>query len=69
MTVSASTKTFENLKLENHRSDIAKTYPLCVPPEHLSFTENWGCHSKGEHIQKNHQKMPGTCQNLDFNIT
>ena len=32
MTVSADTKTFENLKLENHRSNIAKTYPLCVPP-------------------------------------
>ena len=31
MTVSASTKTFENLKLENHRSDIAKTCLLCVP--------------------------------------
>ena len=29
MTVSAGTKTFENLKLENHRSDIDKTCPLC----------------------------------------
>ena len=32
MTVSAGTKTLENLKLENHRPDIAKTCPLCVPP-------------------------------------
>ena len=31
MTVSACTKTLENLKLETHRSDIAKTCPLCVP--------------------------------------
>ena len=37
MTVSASTKTFENLKLENYRSDINKTFPVCVPP---LFTEN-----------------------------
>ena len=32
MTVSAGTKAFENSKLKNHRSDIAKTCPLCVPP-------------------------------------
>ena len=32
MTVSAGTKTFENLKVENYRSDIAKICPLCVPP-------------------------------------
>ena len=31
MTVSARTKIFENLKLENHRSNINKTYPICVP--------------------------------------
>ena len=31
MTVSAGTKRFENLKLENHRSNITKIYPLCVP--------------------------------------
>ena len=40
MTVSASTKTFENLKLEKYRSHINKTWPVCVPPEHLPFTEN-----------------------------
>ena len=28
MTVSAGTKTFKNLKLENYKSDIAKTCPL-----------------------------------------
>ena len=32
MTVSAGIKTFENLKLKNYRSDIAKTGSLCVPP-------------------------------------
>ena len=32
MTVSAGTKTFENLKVENYRFDIAKICPLCVPP-------------------------------------
>ena len=32
VTVSAGTKSFENLKLENHRSDIAKTCLLHVPP-------------------------------------
>ena len=32
MTVSASTKTFANLKLENYRSDINETCPVCVPP-------------------------------------
>ena len=32
MTVSTGTKTFENLKLKNYRSDIAKTCSLCVPP-------------------------------------
>ena len=32
ITVSVDTKTFENLKLENYRSNIAKTCPLCVPP-------------------------------------
>ena len=32
MTVSADTKTFENLKLDNYRSNIAKTCPLCVLP-------------------------------------
>ena len=31
MTVSAGTKTFKNLELENHRSGIAKTCPLCEP--------------------------------------
>ena len=30
-TVSAGTKTFENLKLKNCRSDIAKACSLCVP--------------------------------------
>ena len=40
MTVSASIKTFENLKLENYRSHINKTWPVCVPPEHLPFSEN-----------------------------
>ena len=32
MTVSAGTKTFENLKLENYRSNINKTCPVYVPP-------------------------------------
>ena len=32
MTVSAGTKTSENLKLKNSRSDINKTFPVCVPP-------------------------------------
>ena len=32
MTVSAGKKTFENLRLENYRFDIAKTYSLYVPP-------------------------------------
>ena len=32
MTVSTGTKTFENLKLKNYRSNIAKTCLLCVPP-------------------------------------
>ena len=32
MTISASTKTFENLKLENYRFRISKTCPVCVPP-------------------------------------
>ena len=32
MTVSAGTKIFENLKLENHRADIAETCSSCVPP-------------------------------------
>ena len=35
MTASAGTKTFENSKLENHRSDIDKNCTLCgggVPP-------------------------------------
>ena len=32
MTISAGTKTFENLKLKNSRSDINKTFPVCVPP-------------------------------------
>ena len=32
MTVSAGTKTFENLKLENYKSDINKNCPVCVPP-------------------------------------
>ena len=47
-------KTFENLKLENHRSDVNKSFPVCLPPYHLSFSENWGCQSKSgrEHIQK-----------------
>ena len=40
MAVSASTKTFENLKLENYRSHINKTWPVYVPPKHLPFTEN-----------------------------
>ena len=31
MTVSASMKTFENLELENYRSDINETFPGCVP--------------------------------------
>ena len=30
MTISAGTKTVENLKRKNYRYDIAKTYPLCV---------------------------------------
>ena len=46
MTVSAAAKTFENLKSENYRSNINKTYPY-APPYHLSFTENWGWQSKG----------------------
>ena len=35
MTVSAGKKTFENLKLKNHRFDIDKIFMLCgggVPP-------------------------------------
>ena len=32
MTVSAGTKTFKNLKLDNCRSHISKTCPACVPP-------------------------------------
>ena len=32
MTASAGRKTFENLKLKNCRSDIAKTCSLFVPP-------------------------------------
>ena len=39
MTVSAGTETFENLKLENCRSDINKICPVCVPPSHFSFTD------------------------------
>ena len=31
MTVSAGLKTFENLKLNNYRSNITKTCPVCVP--------------------------------------
>ena len=31
MTASTGTKTFENLKLKNCTSDIAKTCSLCVP--------------------------------------
>ena len=32
MTVSAGTKTFKNLKMDNCRSHINKTCPACVPP-------------------------------------
>ena len=32
MTVSAATQLFENLKLENYRSNIKKTFPVCVQP-------------------------------------
>ena len=32
MAVSASMKTFENLELENYRSDINETFPGCVTP-------------------------------------
>ena len=68
MTVSTGTKTFKNLKLENCRSDIAKTWSPSILSQHLSFTENRGYQSKGGHIGKNHQKMPGIYQDLDFNI-
>ena len=54
-TVSAGTKKFQNLKLENCRFHISKTCPVCVPPGHLSFTENWGCQSN-EVQQRVHPK-------------
>ena len=39
MAVFAGTKTFDNLKLKNGLSDIAKTCSLYVPPLHLLKTE------------------------------
>ena len=60
MTVSTGTKTFENLKLENYRSDIAKT---------CSFTETEGANQRDGISKKKHQKTPRYYQNLDFNIT
>ena len=32
---SAGMKTFEISRLENYKSDISKTWPRCVSPEHL----------------------------------
>ena len=40
MAVFAGTKTFENLKLKDCLSDIAKTCSLYVPPFHLLKTES-----------------------------
>ena len=53
-------ETFENLKLENYRSDIAKT---------CSFTETEGANQRDGISKKKHQKTPRYYQNLDFNIT
>ena len=46
---SAGTQISENPKPKNYRSDI--TFPECVPPLHLSFTENW-VHIKKKTIKK-----------------
>ena len=73
LTVSAGAKTFENWKPESYRLNIIKTCPYASPC-HLSFTENWGCQSKGGRgwhraHSKVHQKTSESCQNLDFNIS
>ena len=69
MTVSIGKKTFENLKLENYRSDISlkpASYVYHLNIFHLLKTEgvNWWVAEK-----KHHQKMPGVYQHLNFNMT
>ena len=52
MILSATTKTFEILKLGNYKSHINETFAIYVPPYHLSFTANWGCQSSRGCLQK-----------------
>ena len=68
MTVSAGTKTFENLKLENYRSDIYETCPVGVPPKQLFLLKTVGVNRRGggqRVYPKTHQKLPGVYQNLN----
>ena len=58
MTISARTKTSENLKLENYRSDINKTCLLCLPGVNQRAAED---------SSKTLSKMLKIYQNLDFN--
>ena len=76
MTFSAGTKTFENLKLKNCRSEITKNYAFpktyLVYVYHLNIvhllkTEGTNWYVGRGHIQRK-QNMPGIYQNLNFNI-
>ena len=72
MTISAGKKIFENLKLENYRSDISlefARYVYHLNTFHLLKTEGVNRRVADSTSKKSHQKMPGIYQNLDFNIT
>ena len=68
MTVSAVTKTFENLKLKNYRSDTIKPawYVYHLNTFHLLVT--LGVNRRAaEDASKKVSKVPKIYQNLDFN--
>ena len=72
MAICAGKKIFENLKLENYISDISlkfARYVYHLNTFHLLKTEGANRGVAESTSKKNHQKMPGIYQNLDFNIT